>query len=158
MAEVRPLGAIQGRWRSRALVAGIGAVLVYSWWVTTFRPFTWPIRIATAIPGLLLLVVAARDRRRRAALRAWVASWRLVAEEPDPPLPLRRRVVWRGGTVVWSLLIAAIASWELLARVHAPRSIYPTLSSLSDSVTRVHAVRFLAFVLWLLFGRDLLRR
>jgi hypothetical protein len=51
-----------------------------------------------------------------------------------------------------------ISTWELLARLHASRSLYPTLSSLSDSVTRVHAVRFLAFVLWLLFGRDLLRR
>ncbi len=158
MAEVRPLEAIQGRWRSQTRVAAILVVLLYSWWVTTFRAFTWPIRIATAIPGVLLLVVAARDRRRRSALRAWVSSWRLVLEERDPPLPLWRRVVWRGGTVVWSLLIAAIASWELLARMHAPRSIYPTISSLSDSVTRVHAVRFLAFVLWLLFGRDLLRR
>jgi hypothetical protein len=157
MAEVRPLEAVQGRWRSPARVAVVVLVLAYSWWVTTFRPFTWQIRVATAIPGVFLLLLAARDHRRRAALRAWVASWRLVQGRHEPS-PLWRRVVWRGGTVYWSLLIAAISVWELLARLHAPRSLYPTLSSLSDSVTRVHAIRFLAFVLWLLFGRDLLRR
>ena len=151
--------AVQSRWRSPSRVAVIVSALAYSWWVTLFRPFTWPMRIATAIPGVVLLVLAARDGRRRTALRAWVASWRLVqggGEAPSPPL--WRRVIWRGGTVVWTLLIVAISVWELLARLHAPRSLYPTLSSLSDSVTRVHAVRFLAFVLWLLFGRDLLRR
>ena len=155
---MRPLRGVQGRWRSPARVAVVTAVLGYSWWVTTFRPFTWPMRITTAIPGVLVLALAARDRRPRAALRAWVVTWRLVLEERDRQLPLRRRIVWRGGTVVWSLLIATISAWELLARLNAPRSSYPTLSSLSNSVTRVHAVRFLAFVLWLLFGRDLLRR
>lgn len=150
--------AVLGRWRSPARVAAVTAVLAYSWWVTTFRPFTWPMRIATAIPGVLLLLLAARDQRRRSALRTWVASWRLLNGGHDQPLPLRRRIIWRGGTVVWTLLILAISAWELLARLHTPRSLYPTLSSLSDSVTRVHAVRFLAFVLWLLFGRDLLRR
>lgn len=158
MAEVRPLGAVQGRWRSPARVAAVATVLAYSWWVTSFRPFTWPMRLATAIPGVLLLVLAARDQRGRAALRAWVASWGLRVDPSGPRRPPRRRIAWRAGTVVWCLLIAAISMWELLARVNAPRSLYPTLSSLTDSVTRLHAVRFLAFVLWLLFGRDLLRR
>jgi len=138
-------------------VAVAVAVLAYSWWATTFRPFTWPIRVATAIPGVFLLVLAARDQRRRTDLRAWIASWRLVQGERKPS-PLWRRVVWRGGTVYWTLLIAAISTWEVLARLHQPRSLYPTISSLSDSVTRVHVIRFLVFVLWLLFGRDLLRR
>jgi hypothetical protein len=114
-------------------------------------------RITTAIPGVIVLLLAARDHRRRAAFRAWVASWHLVQGGQESS-PVRRRVVWRAGTMVWALLIAAISVWELLARLHTPRSLYPTLSSLSDSVTRVHAVRFLVFVLWLLFGRDLLRR
>lgn len=158
MAEVRPLEAVQGRWRSPARVAAVVSVLVYSWWVTGFRPFTSPMRLATAIPGVLLLVLAARDQRRRSALRAWVASWRLLVDRRGPRRAPRRRIAWRAGTVAWALLIAAISTWELLARLNAPRSLYPTLSSLSDSVTRLHAVRFLAFVLWLLFGRDLLRR
>jgi hypothetical protein len=153
------LEAVQGRWRSPARVAAIVSVLAYSWWVTTFQPFTWPIRIAIAIPGVSLLLLAASDRRRRTALRSWVASWHLVQDERgQEPARLWRRVVWRGGTVAWTLLIVGISIWELVARFHTPRSAYPTLSSLSDSVTRVHAVRFLAFVLWLLFGRDLLRR
>jgi hypothetical protein len=158
MAEVRPLEAIQERWRTPARAAAVIAVLAYAWWVTTFRPFTLPIRISTAIPGVFLLALAARDQRRRTDLRAWVASWRLVTDKRDPALPLRRRIVWRGWTVVWTLLIVTISTWELMARLHASRPVYPTLSSLSDSVTRLHAVRFLAFVLWLLFGRDLLRR
>jgi hypothetical protein len=101
-------------------------------------------------------VLASRDRRVRVPLRVWFASWRLTTI--DPRLPLWRRVVWRSGTVAWTLLIVAISAWEVLARLHAPRSLYPTLSSLSDAATRLHALRFLAFVLWLLFGRDLLRR
>jgi hypothetical protein len=139
-------------------VAAVATVLAYSWWATDFRPFTLPIRLATAIPGVLLLALAARDQRGRSALRAWVASWGLLVDRSEPRRPPRRRIAWRAGTVVWTLLIAAISTWEVLARVQAPRSLYPTLSSLSDSVTREHAARFLAFVLWLLFGRDLLRR
>lgn len=152
--------AVQGRWRSPARVAAIVSVLAYSWWVTTFRPFTWPIRIATAVPAVFLVLLAFRDRRRRTGLRSWVSSWHLVEREDEDGRepPLWRRVVWRGGTVAWILLIVGITAWELLARFHTPRSAYPTLSSLSDSVTRMHAVRFLAFVLWLLFGKDLLRR
>jgi hypothetical protein len=157
MAEVRRLEAVQSRWRSPTRVAAVVSVLVYSWWVTTFRPFTWPIRIGTAVPAVVLVLLAVRDHRRRSALRAWVASWHLV-EEGQEPAPPWRRVVWRAGTVYWTPLIAAISIWELLARFHTPRSLYPTLSSLSDSVNRLHAVRFLTFVLWLLFGRDLLRR
>jgi hypothetical protein len=67
-------------------------------------------------------------------------------------------VVWRRGTVAWTVLIVGISVWELVARFHSPRSVYPTISSLMDSITRIHGMRFLAFVLWLLFGRDLLRR
>jgi hypothetical protein len=103
-------------------VAAISAVLVYAWWVTYFRAFSWPIRIATAVPGVLLLVLAARDRRVRAPLRAWFASWRLTTAGQRPP-PLWRRIVWRAGTVVWSLLIVAVSAWEVMARLHAPRSL-----------------------------------
>jgi hypothetical protein len=156
MAEVSARAVAQSRWRTPVRVAAVAAVLVYAWLVTDFRAFTWPIRIATAIPAVTLLVLAARDRRVRVPLRSWFASWRLTTADPRPPL--RRRIVWRAGTVVWTLLIVAISAWEVLARLNTPRSLYPTLSSLSDSATRLHALRFLAFVLWLQFGRDLLRR
>jgi hypothetical protein len=158
MAEVRAPAAVQGRWGTPARVAAVAVVLVYAWWVTDFRAFTWPIRIATTIPALVVLLLAGRDRRVRMPLRSFFASWRLTTGGQPPARPLRRRVVWRAGTVVWSLLIVAVSAWELQARLHAPRALYPTLSSLSDSATRLHAVRFLAFVPWLLFGRDLLRR
>jgi hypothetical protein len=58
MAEVRPLEAVQRGWRSPARVAALVSVLAHSWWVTTFRPFTWPIRIATAIPGVFVRFLA----------------------------------------------------------------------------------------------------
>jgi hypothetical protein len=57
MAEVREPSAVQSRWRTPARVAAPVTVLVYAWWVTSFRAFTWPIRIATAVPGVLLLVL-----------------------------------------------------------------------------------------------------
>jgi hypothetical protein len=156
MAEVRAPAVVQGRWRTPVRVAAAAAVLVYAWLVTDFRAFTWQIRIATAVPAVVLLVLASRDRRVRVPLRVWFASWRLATT--GPRLPFWRRVVWRSGTVVWTLLIVTISAWEVLARLHTPRSFYPTLSSLSDAATRLHALRFLAFVLWLLFGRNLLRR
>lgn len=152
------LEAVQRRWRPAIRALAVVGVLAYSWWATTFRPFTRPIQIVTAIPGVVVLLIAARNRRRRLGLRVWLSEWKLALSEAHPATAMRHRVAWRAGTVVWSLLIAAIAGWELVARLNAPRSMYPTLSSLSDSVTRLHSVRFLAFVLWLLFGRDLLRR
>jgi hypothetical protein len=138
--------------------AAVAAVLAYSWWATTFRPFTWPIRITTALPGVVLFAAAARDHRGRARLRALLSEWRAVLGDTRSHLPVRGKVAWRAGTVVWSLLIAAIAGWELMARLNGPRSQYPTISSMVDALTQSHTIRFLVFVLWLLFGRDLLRR
>jgi hypothetical protein len=151
-----PLAVVVRRLTARPVV--IVAVLAYCWWATTFRAFTWPMRIATAVPAVVLLVAAARDRRRRISLRAWMSEWRAVLGDAHRSLPVRNKVAWRAGTVVWSLLVAAVAGWELMARLHAPRSEYPTISSMVDALTQSHAVRFLVFVLWLLFGRDLLRR
>lgn len=154
LSESRPV--VARRLAGRAAIAV--AVLAYSWWATTFRPFTWPIEVATAVPGVVLFFAAARDRRRRISLRAWRSEWREVLRGAYRSLPVEGKVAWRAGTVVWSLLIAAVTSWELMARLHSPRSEYPTISSMADSLTQSHAIRFLVFVLWLLFGRDLLRR
>lgn len=154
LSEPRPVSA-----RGLAGRAAIAvAVLAYSWWTTTFRPFTWPIEITTVLPGVVLFFAAARDPRRRISLRAWRSEWREVLRGTHRSLPVARKVAWRAGTVVWSLLIGAATSWELMARLHSPRSEYPTISSMADSLTQSHAIRFVVFVLWLLFGRDLLRR
>ena len=154
LRELRLTASRHLAWRA----AAAAAVLAYSWWVTTFRSFTWPIRIATALPGAVVLVAAWRDRRRRSSLRAWLSVWRAVLGRAHRSLPVKARVAWRAATVVWSLLIAAVAGWELMARLHSPRTEYPTISSMVGSLTQSHAVRFAVFVLWLLFGRDLLRR
>ena len=137
---------------------GAVAVAAYSWWATTFGPFTLAMRITTALPGVALLVATARDRRRRITLRAWLSEWRAVLGDEHPSLPVMSKVDWRAGTVVWSLLVAAITGWELRALMHSPRSRYPTISSIMDWLTQSHTVRSLVFVLWLLFGYDLLRR
>jgi hypothetical protein len=157
MAWLSEPRSLAGR-RLAARAAVAATVLAYSWWATALRSFTWPMRVATALPGVALLVAASRDRRRRGSLRAWLSGWRAVLGSAHPRLPVRSKVAWRAGTVVWSLLIAAIAGWELIARLHGPRSQYPTISSMAGSLTQPHAVRCLVFVLWLLFGRDLLRR
>ncbi len=157
MAGLSEARSLAGR-RLAGRAAVVATVLAYSWWATTFRAFTWPMRITTALPGVVLFAAAARDHRRRAGLRAWLSQWRTVLGDAHPYLPIRSKVAWRAGTVVWSLLIAAIAGWELMARLNGPRSQYPTISSMADALTQSHAIRFLVFVLWLLFGRDLLRR
>lgn len=154
LSESRPVAARRLAGRAATAIA----VLAYCWWATTFRAFTWPIRITTALPGVVLLIAAARDRRRRIKLRVWVSEWRAALKGAHRSLPVESKVAWRAGTAVWSLLIAAVASWELMARFHSPRSEYPTISSMADSLTQSHPIRFLVFVLWLLFGRDLLRR
>ncbi|HZD75158.1 MAG TPA: hypothetical protein VE776_14925 [Actinomycetota bacterium] len=157
MAELSGSRALAGR-RLAARAAIVATVLAYSWWATTFRSFTWQMRITTALPGVVLLAAAARDHRKRITLRAWLSEWRTVLGDSHPSLPVRSKVAWRAGTVVWSLLIAAISGWELMARLNSPRPQYPTISSMAGALTQSHAVRFLVFVLWLLLGRDLLRR
>jgi hypothetical protein len=157
MAGLSEARSLAGR-RLAGRAAAVATVLAYSWLATTFRAFTWPMRITTALPGVVLFAAAARDRRRRARLRVWLSQWRTVLGGAHPYLPVRSKVAWRAGTMVWSLLIAAIAGWELMARLNGPRSQYPTISSMVGALTQPHAIRFLVFVLWLLFGRDLLRR
>jgi hypothetical protein len=140
---------------SRALPAAAWpAVLAWAWWATSLRPFTWPARVAIAAPALVVLGDAFRRRGGRLRLGVWLAALHQALTSPPP---------WRpagllAGGVVWAGLVAAVAAWELVALFGSPRTSHPTLSSISGPVLAVHPARFLAFLLWLTLGWDLLRR
>jgi hypothetical protein len=115
-------------------------VIGYSWLATGLRPFTIPIDVAVGLPAVLLL--------------GW--SWhrsRLGRLPPDQrPRPPRSSVI------VWAVLVAALAAWELAAYQASPRQDHPTLSSIFDDINSAHPARAVVFALWLgvglhLFGR-----
>ena len=114
--------------------------MAYSWSVTGLRPFTLPIDVAVGVPTLILLGLS------------WRRS-RLGRVEADPGTRPPR-----GSVVVWAALIGALTVWELAAYVASPRSDHPTLSSIADDITSVHAARAAVFALWLLIGFRLFAR
>lgn len=133
------------------------ALLGYAWVATSLQPFTWPDRLMTGALGVGVLVLAARSPgHRRMTLRRWWAVWR--AELRGEAGDRSRALAWRLGTAVWGGLVLAIAVWELLERFSSPRSVHPTLSSITDPLLAHHLPRFLAYLLWLALGRELLRR
>jgi hypothetical protein len=143
-----------GRLSRARTAAAWAALLAWAWWATGVRPFTWPARVALALPSLVVLGAAFRRRGGRPPLRVWLAGWRRLLGAPPP----RRPPGLLAGAVVWGALVAAIGAWELAALFGQPRPDHPTLSSISGPVLAVHPARFLVFLLWLALGRDLLRR
>ena len=129
-----------------------------AWWATGLEPFTSPALWVTLASGLAA-VAAGR----------WAGPPRSAPELAGPPRssagwagPPRsaagRPVVSSGGHVVWAILAAALAAWELAAFVQLPRAEHPTLSSLANLIFGSHAVRFIAFALWLTTGFGIARR
>ena len=107
--------------------------MAYAWWAAGLRPFTWPALVAVVVAGTAVIVLAGRARRR-------------------PPEDKGR------GVLVWAVLFALLAGWELAAYVQHPRADHPALSSLADQVLDGRPARTLAFVVWLAVGADLARR
>jgi hypothetical protein len=122
-------------------VAGVAAVVVYSWVAAGLRPFTSPEEVMVAIPIVLVAVAAVR----RPSPSAIPAS--------DVAPHVRRR-----GAAVWVALIAAITLWELIALFSSPREDHPTLSSVADRIMSVHIGRAFMFALWLVAGVAIARR
>jgi hypothetical protein len=148
----------EARRHALAKTAATAALLGYAWVATSLRPFTWPDRLMTAALGVGVLLLAARSPgRHRMTLRRWWAVWRAELRGGGAG-DERRAVAWRLGTAVWGGLILAIAVWELVERFSSPRSAHPTLNSITDPLLAHHLPRFLAYLLWLALGRDLLRR
>jgi hypothetical protein len=128
--------------------AALVAAAAYSWWAATTTPFSIGADVATAIPlGLLAAVAVAQWRAAHGGAALPSALGRL-----DPPAPT--------AGAAWPLLAALVVlvAWELFNFLSAPRSAHPTLSSLYDTASRVHAVKAAFFLAWLALGRELLRR
>jgi glucose-6-phosphate dehydrogenase assembly protein OpcA len=110
------------------------ALLVYGWWATSRPPFAATTTVAVVGAGVVSMAVGARDRRP--AL---------------PPLSVR-------DVALWSVLLGALAAWQLAAYLQQPRSQHPTLSSLANTMLDTHPARTLAFVAWLAGAARLARR
>ncbi len=107
-------------------------VVAYAWWTAGLRPFTWPALVAVGVAGTVAIVVGTRHRGEAGA-------------HPD-------------GVLVWAVLLALLAGWELAAYLQEPRADHPTLSSLADQVLAERPARALAFLLWVAVGVELARR
>ena len=104
----------------------------YGWWVAGLRPFTWAALAAVGAAGIGAIVVGTSRRREPVHL-------------PE-------------GAVVWAVLVALLAGWELAAYLQAPRADHPTLSSLANEVLDWRPARAFAFLAWFGAGVDLARR
>ena len=122
--------------RQPTALAGVVAVATaYGWWATSLPPFAIITTVAVLAPALALLAIAPSPRRERATA----------------PTRARR------GAVVWAVLLAGLAAWQMLNFKLHPRSEHPTISSMLNSVDS-HPFRLLLFVAWLALGWDISRR
>ncbi len=128
MESTRPVTRV--RWPVVAVVAG---ALFYSWVASGLRPFTYPERVAVAIPLVISAIAVLR-------------------------IPRTDVYGTRRGTWVWGALFAALVVWELVSFGLSPRVDHPTLSSIGDWLMSTHPGRFGTFAVWLGVGYWLFRR
>lgn len=121
--------------RSLGLAGVAVGTLVYAWWATGLRPFSWPAYVAVGAAGVVAIVFGTR---RRTSSR-----------------PGDRRVP---GAWMWGVLGALLAGWELAAYLQKPRADHPTLSYLADQMLDGHPARAVAFLVWLVVGAGLAGR
>ncbi len=110
----------------------VALTVAYAWWAAGLRAFTWPALVAVGVAGAAVIVLGGRGREE-------------AASRSD-------------GAVVWAVLLALLAGWELAAYLQHPRADHPTLSSLAGPVLDWRPARALAFVAWIAAGADLARR
>jgi hypothetical protein len=134
------------------------AILAYLWAASSLEPFSWPARITIGVLGVGVLALAGQARRRRMTLRQWWLTWRAALRHDAAHAREHSGLAWRVASVAWGGLIVVVIVWELTAVFSSPRFAHPTLSSITDPVLRYHAARFVAYLLWLALGIDLLRR
>jgi hypothetical protein len=115
-------------------VAGAVVLVAYAALVATVRSFTWPALVLTAIAGIVVLVLAARQPAHRPRVRP------------------------RRGIVLWAILAAAVIAWELVAYFQSPRDDHPTISSMVDALEAHRPLRAVLFIGWVVLGRKLARR
>jgi hypothetical protein len=127
---------LRGQQRRSLAIPVVAIALIYSWVAASFRPFTWPMYVATAIPIVVGLLAAFRH---------------VPVVQDEPPAPRREVAVWIG-------LILLLLAWELFAYFSSPRYDYPTLSTIADNAMSSHIGRAMTFALWLTAGWSLFVR
>jgi hypothetical protein len=137
LAQTRDVVPGSGATRSRQVIAlAITVAIAYSWVAGHFTTFTRPAEVATFIPGLLGVVIAARIAPSTAGR------------------PGRSRLGW----LAWWLIVIAITAIELAALALGANHAHPTISDLVNPWLLSTPSRAVAFGLWLAFGCWLLRR
>lgn len=109
-------------------------VLAYGWWAVSLPPFSAAATFAVVGAGGAALAWGWRRRRPRKC-------------------PARVEAVG-----LWAAVLLAAVGWELAAYFQHPRADHPTLSSLMNAMLDTHALRAVAFVLWVLAAVRLARR
>jgi hypothetical protein len=103
---------------------------------SALHPFTYPERVAVALPIVIAAVAVVRSGR--------------AAETAELET---RRGIW-----VWRALFGLFLVWELISYRLSPRADWPTVSSMADSIMSTHPGRFAMFAAWLAVGYWLFRR
>jgi hypothetical protein len=133
------------RRRVLALFAFAPLVVVYGWWATGLRPFTWSSLVAILAPGVVLVAVSPKLRGTGPSLASWFTSQ-------------QQEISRRGarGYGVWIVIVGAIVLWQLVNLFWLPRTDHPTLSSMLGAAEN-HPGRLALFVSWLALGWYLTR-
>ena len=116
------------------LAVTLGAV-AYAWWGAGLASFTCPATVAVAAAGVAFIIVGIRRPRPSGP----------GVEDPRSAL-------------VWAVLFALLAGWELAAYLQHPRADHPTLSALADQLLDWRPARALGFLAWMVIGADMARR
>ena len=123
-------------------MAALAAAAVYALCAATTTPFTWAANVVTAVPIVVLAVLA---------LARWPAH-------PEPlRLPEAQRV--RHPYRPWVVLSAGVVAWELVEYLaRGSRAAHPTLSSMLDALDRHYAGTAVLFFCWLCLGALIVQR
>jgi hypothetical protein len=132
--------------RKRVVLGALLLAAAYSW-LASHLDLT---RLAPLVVGLPMVVAAV------AAFRSWTHHDRIRERrrEHRPRLGgLHHRSV-----LAWSVLAAALITWELRELTGSPRVDYPTVTSIVSGVITFRPMYVLAFLAWLVLGYRLIER
>jgi multidrug transporter EmrE-like cation transporter len=141
MGDATAAGPTRRMWSPPAAVAA--AMVAYAAVATLYEPFSWPMRVAVALPAAAVVALAVRRGWLGGVLRV---GWARSAVPRSPGM-----AVWVG-LGVWVLLLAALTVFQLAVFTSNPREVYPTLSSLANATFDDWWVRIAAFATWLWVG------
>ncbi|MCL4449373.1 MAG: hypothetical protein M1483_04980 [Actinobacteria bacterium] len=121
-----------------------GAAVLWSGWASGLHTFTIGAAIATGIPGVVIIGYALFQRIFAHSRQASLAS---------PPPKRELGYMYKPSIVVWSLLLSATVTWELIELFSGPRINHPTVSSLIvGAFDASRFIRWAAFFTWVIFG------